>query len=75
MYFVEIERNGVSTQLGEPVASVETAIATCAQRINIAVSLVGDGHRFRLTNEGNPLSETEQAAWEAGAAANGFNTY
>lgn len=75
MYIIETEQGGLSTQLGEPVASVELAIAVCTERAQIARSVVGQSPPFRLTLDGNPLNETDTAEWLAGAVANSFETF
>lgn len=74
MYIVETEQNGTSTQIGDGVATIHLAIEVVAERANLGRSITGSAPAFRLLNDGNPLSEAEQAEWLAGAAAN-FTTY
>ena len=74
-FIIETEQAGLSTQLGEPVDTIALAVNVCAERAQIARSIVGQSPPFRLTHDGNALTDAELAEWQAGAAANSFEVF
>lgn len=60
-FTLETEAGGLSTQVGDPLPSLEAAVENAIQRANLNRSLVGTVPPFRLVRVDQTISEAETA--------------